>query len=213
MNGLERVVYISGIHGCGKSTLRKALEKNHAFLLHDRPGHVAFDEPYFRQLWRIVRYQIEVEDQKKWARNNPNKIIIGDRCFLDAVMYNKAFLLNGWLAQSEFDRLTRVCRSLFVNEDPGRAFDMNEDHPKFVVYLDQPLPFVKKNIVTRWEIEGKKWREGDFEYLRVLDGLYRDFYDHYPGHVLRVTTTNRETQVNAIIAWLKEFKHFQEILK
>ncbi|MBI5466602.1 MAG: deoxynucleoside kinase [Candidatus Kerfeldbacteria bacterium] len=195
---MRNVVYVSGVHGCGKSTLRKMLEKDHRFLLHTRPGHCHFDEPYYRQAWRLTRYHIEALDQQQWSEANPRRIILGDRCVYDGQLYTRAFADLGWMSQERADQLEQFFQVLF----PLAL------RPEYVVHLSMPKEWVKDLIRRRWEIEGQKWREDQFAYFDQVYDKYEAFYASPPCQVLRLTTTNRADQVTQIMAWLENIPHF-----
>lgn len=194
---LDKVVYVAGIHGSGKSTLvRDLAERNNGFVAHKREHRVKLDDTFLRLIWRVSKYWIEAQEQADLVRENPGKIILGNRCIYDNFGYAEGFSNLNWISQEDLVQHSDVFRALF-----DREF-----RPRNVVHLNPPIDWIKGNLERRWAETGKrKWRESDFEYLKAtLDGCRR-VYSRI-GHsvkVLDLTETDREKRVEIVSDWAK----------
>lgn len=165
----NNLLYISGPQGSGKTTLKRMLEKqDERFVSYVKLSHlIKLDDPFERQLLRLTKYRIDYDRQKKLAEDNPDKIIICDRCIYDWGVYTEVFRQLGWITKEQFNILDSASRSLFPVDDL----------PINIVYLDPPLDVIKNWIKGRQAVEGAKWRENNFEYLEKVVTEYAFMYE------------------------------------
>jgi thymidylate kinase len=104
---LDNLVFISGPHGAGKSTLIKKLLKklpnSVSPELESRTpqfywGNFTGKRNFFHR--QALKYaQRAIENYEYWALaiREPGKIIIGDRCVYDGLAYRMAGIQLGWI--------------------------------------------------------------------------------------------------------------------
>lgn len=159
----KNVVFLSGCHGTGKSTLKEKLLEQIPYLIrYDKCEMTSFDDIFERQIRRITKYRIDHERIAKLALDNPNKIILTDRCVFDAIAYIDAFSGLGWLGDSD----TITCKHMIDTLFPGI------NYPKNIILLHPSLDTIKEFLSKRQSEEGTKWNENDEEYLNMV-------YHHY----------------------------------
>ena len=159
----ENVVFLSGVHGTGKSTLKENLLKLPYIINYDKCEMTSFDQIFERQIRRIAKYRIDYERICKLALENPHKIILTDRCILDAYAYLKAFYDLQWLEAEDYNDCLSMIESLFPN---SKMF------PKHILMLNPPLDKIKEWINKRQNEVGTKWNEKDMRYLEVTYNAY-----------------------------------------
>ena len=94
----NNLVFISGVHGTGKTTLMMEILKSMPeLLLYEKCEITSFEDCFERQIRRIAKYRIDYNRIRQMCRQNPDKIIITDRCFYDAMIYLMTFRQIGKL--------------------------------------------------------------------------------------------------------------------
>ncbi|MEK6960667.1 MAG: deoxynucleoside kinase [Nanoarchaeota archaeon] len=192
-NPSDRIIHLSGIHGGGKSTLIKRLAED-GFIYHNRqhPGE-GLQNPLERHIRRAQRlwedHQLEIEI----ATNNPDKIVLGDRCRYDYDSYSAGFHKIGWLTPEEKEIVRKTIDSYFKDID----------NPRHIIFIDPPLEWVKERIQERWKMTGRvKWRENDFRYLEASYNSFKEVYANARCDVLTLTETNLEKRVKICADWI-----------
>jgi len=197
---LDKIIYFSGIHGSGKSTLINELTQKINTLKYTSPYSITLEDTYIRAVWRITKSYLETCDHIELLKNNKEKIILADRCIYDNFSYMKGFLKMGWISNNNMKQFEDIVKATF-----------DEDHkPKNIIYLSPPKEFVINNILKRWENNPKKWREDNFEYLEKVmkeyDKLYsKDIYElNNSANILTITATDIQSRKNQAINWIEK---------
>ena len=199
----EKIVYFSGVHGSGKSTLARELAKQPHFVEHRRIHHVELQDTYIRTIWRLTKYYIEAREQEVLSRENPSRIILGQRCVYDNLAYADTFLKMGWISSRDEEHHRAVFDALFPA--PLR--------PRYVVHLAPGADWVKRRLEERWVRKEQKWHESDFNYLEQVVKSYDSLYMHsspcaplpreaLPARILRVEETDLAQRVSIITRWM-----------
>ncbi len=193
-----RVAYFIGPHGVGKSTLIKNLkEAEDGIDVVEQISHMeTLTEMMNRQIWRSSLHIIEHRENIVAAMESPENIILGDRCTLDDVMYQTAFLELGWITQEQFNNLEKLQEQTFsLTETP---------QPMRFILTIPPYPWNVARIEERWrKNEPVKWRENDLGYLKKV----RDAYEvlaaekREPDELLLVRETDEEERTRLILEW------------
>ena len=195
------IMFISGMHGSGKDTLIEDLlndkSKNDCEIIRYKKCELtSFEDIYERQMRRLAKYSIDLYRVIKLALYNPYKMIITDRCIIDAFVYLKTFKDIKWLNTEEYDYLMNVTDSMF-NKWSYYAFK------PFVLF--PTYEFILENLKKRQQTH-TKWRETDLTYARAIYDSYYQLCVKYedkddPKYSLEVCTIeDREER----LAYLKK---------
>lgn len=166
------LVPISGMQGTGKDTLINdflTAPEGVTGTLPFKPIHykkceiTAFDDLMERQIRRIAKHVIDWGRATKLAFDNPDTMVIMDRCYHDATVYIDTFEFLGWYSERDRDYLHDLLIQAF------EPWDTDGIQPFF---LNPPLGFIKENLKARAERGEAKWREDNEEYLNVLYKAY-----------------------------------------
>jgi len=190
---LDRIVYFSGVHGSGKSTLVREITKNDGFLEHKRVHSVKLEDTYIRSVWRLTKYYIEAREQLMLAQTNKNQLILGNRCVYDNFAYMNAFQKLNWVSDEDIKHHSDVFEALF----PESLL------PKTVIHIAPPFDWVRERLNERWQTESKKWREDNFGYLQAVMCAYDKLYSSLSINILRLEETDYKGRINMVSDWLK----------
>ena len=196
------IVYLSGVHGSGKTTIYKELTSQWGFQSADRlnvsPPSGVLDKPYDRAIFRLCKYYLENLVHSTFELAN-NQWAVADRCVFDTLVYVNAYSHLGWITKGAREDILDVFYALFSSDKL----------PRTIVHLSPPYTWVALRLADRWRTATRGWREDDLVYLRaVMDG-YRIFYsapsqEAFLGNrpnVLTLATTNLRDNVAAISAF------------
>ncbi|MBI4148216.1 AAA family ATPase [Candidatus Woesearchaeota archaeon] len=106
----DRIVYFTGMHGTGKTTLIATLQEHygHLFVLSDKPKLPKTNTVDERPLVRLARAYLQALSQREQAEQHPDKFVLADRSCMDPLPYAKAFEELGWTPTGHYARVTRV---------------------------------------------------------------------------------------------------------
>ena len=194
----ENLLFISGPHGVGKTTFKRLFEKqSDRFLSFVKSEHFAkLTDPYERQLLRICKYRIDYDRQVNLAIQNPDKIIVCDRCVFDGVIYTKALYNYGMINLEQFNKINSQYSSLF----------QIEDLPQNIIFLDNSFDEISNRLQERQKVEGAKWNENDLGYLNEVIATYRKYYLEKltVPNLIHITDTDNFDKVNKSIELINE---------
>lgn len=195
------IVYLSGPHGAGKTTLIEQLVRENDFIV--APELVTktpkFDaEPFERLVLKF--YQRSIENYEVWetAKKNSDKIVIGNRCIYDALCYTEAYHKLGWITADDREYACKLAEQVFWQRKP------------YAIVLNPGLEEVKTHLEKRWKEGKKKWREEDMEYLREAINAFA--YYKFVADVFYVTSNSQEDR-QRIGKWLESIKNSQQSLR
>lgn len=192
-----RIVYVSGTHGTGKSTLIAQLVEKYpsVFERFERIQIPKSEDCLEREKIRTVRFYLQTFYENVWVEANPQKILLCDRCVLDNHGYVLGFRELGWVSDADYSDFINLYEMLFSREKK----------PKNVVFLDPLFESRISNIQKRWvETREVKWREENFEYLRAVMRGFQDFFKKYDGNVLRVRSDSLDERVAECYSWIMQ---------
>lgn len=198
---LENVVYICGVHATGKSTIINTLREREPFIVHPRSGHSTSNDFLERLRYRIKIYQRDALEQLELVKENPNKIVLGDRSVLDGLAYVDAFLQLGWIDEFGHTELFNLYRELFP-----RSLQ-----PRYCIYVAPDLEWTIARMHERWKSEGVRWKDDDPHLLPTAHETFKKLYSDPQVPEITIETliqTNHEARIKHIIGWLKKFEHF-----
>ena len=189
---LDKVIYFSGIHSAGKSTLIEDLAKREDFVRYEKHLNVKLEDTYHRMVFRLSRYWIEAKEMDALSASNPGRTVLGDRCVYDNFAYGLGFIKLGWISEEDYEH----SRGIFE-----KTFRENE-RPKNIVNVRPPLEWVAERLKKRWETKPKKWREDNQDYLREVVNAFPQFYSQLKGcNILELEETDREKRVKLVLDW------------
>lgn len=174
---MNNVVYFSGLHCSGKSTLIENLSSDKNVLKHEKEYNLDLENTLVRVIWRMAKYYIEAVEQREMSKNNPKKIILADRCAYDNFAYIKGFKRLGWVSEKNVDEHRQIYEALFDNEL----------RPKNIIFVSPPLEWIKERLKGRWEKKKPKWRENNMEYLEAVYHEFNKLYENTEGNILKLT--------------------------
>ncbi len=183
----NNVIYVSGAHGVGKTTLIQDIVRNKDVFFYKNDIKNPYHENVKkRQLWRLYKYKFDEEN----LNSLDYKDIIVNRCPLDWLIYTKTFHDLDWLSENEFTSLKKRYYELF-----GSVCI-----PRNILYLNPSEKWSLDRIIERWDNIEAKWREKDFEYYTYLRKNYDDFMKKIKSfsNLMKITETSRANRVNII---------------
>ncbi len=192
---LEKVVYFSGIHGSGKSTLIKDLSKDNPFLVYENiDTNYHLEDTYHRAILRLAKYWVDVQRMEDQSKKNPDKIILVSRCIYDNLAYIDGFFKIGWISETD----------LIHHKDVFKATFRKYELPRNIVNLCPPDTWAIEMIKKRWQTHPKKWREDKFEYLEAVSQAFRELYSQLNNsNILFLEETDREKRVEVVLDWMR----------
>jgi deoxyadenosine/deoxycytidine kinase len=194
----NNVVFLSGVHGTGKSTLKQDLCEIPYIINYEKCEMTSFKQVFERQIRRIAKYRIDYERICDLAEANPDKIILADRCVYDAYAYIDAFQDLGWLTEEDYGDCWRMIRALFPTSDMM---------PNHVLNLAPPLDTIKSWLKKRQNEIGTKWNEQDEEYLETVYNRYER--NHIAG-IVRIREIDRKERFDICKKYLD--KLYSEVM-
>jgi thymidylate kinase len=190
------IVYFSGPHGAGKSSLIRGIcEYSSDFIAYpDRLKFAHVDEPALRQKSKIAKIFQEYCDQLDFEKENPDKIVLGDRCIYDCMVYSNAYQKIGWISAEQ-------------NNDNKRLSEiLNECYPSHLVVLNPRYETLVSHIQQRWKRGEKKWREENQGYLKAVHDEFESLPEYFRGKNLLYLGKEApvEDEVDETISWMNE---------
>ncbi len=195
----KRVVYLSGPHGVGKSTLIEDLKQFDMGRVKEQIAHMeGLTDNVSRQLWRNALHCVEHRENLAYAMSQPPKsVVIGDRCWLDDVAYVNTCVEMGWL-----DAPYR--KGIFDNAEFQYTLSLTPKPERFIVLLP-PIEWNIERIEERWtEGIAPKWCEKNFTYLGAVRHSFEQLASKMPDQITVINETDRKGRVDKIKKWLND---------
>ena len=167
----DNLIYLSGPHGSGKSTLMEILKKeNHKFLVPKLFSRsIKFDtEPEYRQILKNCERAIESFEYLKIAKENQDKIVLGNRCIYDSLAYLWVYYKKNWVSREIYEIYNKHINYFFRDENLN---------PKAII-LNPGFDIVLKHLKERWRKNNKKWKEEDLEYTELACQAFEAYNDN-----------------------------------
>jgi len=165
----NNLIYLCGPHGSGKTTLGKQLAKdNPCFVipeLFSRNVKFNTEDAEYRQILKIGTRAVENFEYLEFAKNNPGRIVLGNRCIYDVLAYNWIYVMKNWIDKDTYKKYNLFTFCSFKNENSE----------PLAIIVNPGLNIVKKHLEKRWNEEGKKWREEDIHYAELACQAYERF--------------------------------------
>jgi len=195
------LVFLSGPHGSGKTTLGRELANLSRDILipelYSRNPKFNLDNPSYRQYLKLCSRAIENFEYLDIARKNPEKIILANRGIYDVLAYHEIYFKRGWIRQEEFELLN--CFSL-------ETFKGELRNP-YAIVVNPGFDVVMQHLQKRWQEKGKKWREDDLEYAKLACLSFEQFRENsnifYIDHEINLET---KVEVFEAFEWLRSLR-------
>lgn len=192
----ERIIYLCGPHGVGKSTMVEDLKSYDRGRVREQIAHMeSLTENMSRQIWRMTLHCVEHRENLVYAASQPeNSVVIGDRCYLDDQAYISAFEQLGWMTPEQCQNIFELTDIIYKNS--------NTPKPNNFIILLPPLDWNIERIKERWNNgERFKWCEENFDYLKVVRSEFEKL-SFLRKNVLTIRDTSREKRVHRVKEWL-----------
>ena len=191
--------FLSGPHGSGKTTLGEELAKSNPRImipeLYSRNVKFNISDEIYRQVLKVCSRAIENFEYLKIARENPDKIVLGNRCVYDIIAYDWAYFSRGWIPIEVYERYDQYASDFFSGENSS----------PYAIVLNPDFAAIKRHLEKRWRDKGKKWREEDMDYAKFAHEAYRRFRNLenvlYLDHEIDLRDRR---EINGINDWVKE---------
>ncbi|PPE61537.1 Thymidylate kinase [Pectobacterium brasiliense] len=107
------LLYVSGPHGAGKTTLINGLLQYDSFhKAYSYDCHIPDRTAYERASIRITKYLLEQQENIRRSKET-DKIILADRGIYDTLCYIDAYLSLGWISKEQHQTLIEHINNLF----------------------------------------------------------------------------------------------------
>ncbi|HIH12763.1 TPA: deoxynucleoside kinase [Candidatus Woesearchaeota archaeon] len=197
------LIYLSGPHGAGKTTLVQQL-------LHSNPKDLAVypedgftfpkvEQPYYERLKaKLLRYYFESLDQGK--QDQAGKVLLCNRCVYDSDAYINAYYSLGWINKKEKDDLQAIEELVFPSK------------PEAAIILNPSLGTLKKQLHHRWNQGTIKWNEENSDYLQAAHDAFQQLCQEtiVSASLLYLTDETLEEKVNLIWDWLSSVRKVEK---
>jgi len=206
-NNENNLVFVSGPHGAGKSTLVSYLLENipNSFSpkLKTRTPQFYWGgaedlvemNHFHRQTLKTA--QRATENYEYWiaSKANPDKIIIGDRCIYDARVYREVYVSLGWVTPEQADTIKSFEKYFYPEEILN----------PYSIVLNPGIDVCRQHLETRWKETGWiKFKETDFNYLETVCKCFATLEENknifYIDHEFDFSN---ERVLDSLIDWLK----------
>ncbi|MDP2925292.1 MAG: deoxynucleoside kinase [Nanoarchaeota archaeon] len=198
---MNNLFFLSGPHGSGKTTLSDLLREIPGVLTPDiemRTPKFYSDVPqdeidfFHRQELKHAERAIENYEYSEIARKNPDKIIIGNRCIYDVLVYDEAYSQRGWITEEQKEILKKNSEHLFGSlREP------------YAIILNTGIEACIRHLENRWKTKNKKFMESDMDYLSAVCSAFEDyrFYSnvYYIDHELDL---GNKSEIERISEWI-----------
>ena len=196
------IIYFSGPHGAGKSSLISGVcEYSPDFIAYlDRLKFCHMEEPRIRHKSKIAKLYQEYCDQQNFKKENPGKIILGDRCMYDSMVYGRVYERLGYLTKQENKLHEEITLKWF------------DEKPEHLIVLNPPLECLVDHLRKRWESGKKKWHEEDMKYLNIAREEFEKLPEYFAGRNILYIDEDLPIgqEVNRVVDWIKEKKIIKE---
>jgi len=170
MNNIQdNLIYFSGPHGSGKTSLIKALANYGERIIIPElyTRNLKFHtEVTYRKVLKTASRAIENFEYLQLAKENPDKIILANRCIYDVLAYDKVFEEKGWITKDTFDLLKLT-----------KAFFRYENEEPYAIIVNPGFDTTWNHLHSRWNHSTKKWNEDDIDYCKLACKSYEQFKD------------------------------------
>lgn len=194
------VLYISGPHGGGKSTLIQKLKNaSHLFFENDFDIDFTIDFPsiaalshFERSLMRVYHRFFIAYRARLLAQSLHDKVIITNRSVYDSEAYTGVYKTLSWIQESEFQKLNNVL-CCFPRED--------------TVILNPPAETIKNRLQKRAREATRINRDRIFEredtniFIECIRAYFEKFQNEQ--NVLYIED-NGEKEIQKIIEWVRK---------
>ncbi len=184
------LVFLSGPHGGGKTTLANKLAESFPSILLPTLKTItpSFTELPERQVLKLCQKAIENYEALQIARAEPDKLILGNRCIYDGYAYSSAFQSLGWVTKEEHRQLIDFSRFAFPREV----------QEPYAIILNPPFEVVWEHLNHRWQCDGKKWREENKAYAQAACEAYKPFQENP-----KVLYLEDNESLDRVLGWLE----------
>lgn len=204
MPNVKPVIFLSGPHGGGKTTLTKHLsEKSDLFIENDFdidftvnfPSMAVFSA-FERCLVRLYHRFYIANHARQLAERNPGKFILTNRTIYDSEAYIKTYRDMDWISGEEFQTLKTL---------------MGEFLPRpHAIVLNPPLKVIKARLQKRKDSATRTLRDKLF-----INEDTNEFIKRLHGHFVRYKEDKKifyleadgENEARQIIAWAGKIRN------
>ncbi len=178
---MNNLIFVSGPHGSGKSTLIKKLVDSIPNAISPKlktrtpqfywggDEDVLETNTFHRQALKYAQRAFESYEYLVAAKKQKDKLIIGDRSVYDAIAYRAAGIELGWLTEEQDKEI----------EEKLKILNLEEVLTPYCIVLNPGFETCKKHLEKRWkETSWIKYNEKDMEYLECVCRSFEMFRDY-----------------------------------
>ncbi|MFA5855835.1 MAG: deoxynucleoside kinase [Candidatus Pacearchaeota archaeon] len=200
---MNNLIFLSGPHGSGKTTLADLIQRENPevivpeLVMRIRKFYSEVPEneidDFHRQTLKNCQRAIENHEYLCIARENPNKIILANRCIYDVETYSKAFEKLGWVNETQRKILVENSRYLYGSLQSPNA-----------ILLNPGVDTCKMHLENRWKTKKKKFKETDIKYLSAVCNEFESYRENSNVYYIdREINLEDKEQVNNIYSWIR----------
>ncbi len=162
----ERLFYLCGVHGAGKTTvLRRLLSQYEVGAAGRLALEIQVREPLERAILRAAKYNLEFRRHQAALAGETHAVLVGDRCIHDTLAYLPAYEALGWLRGSDCDQVRAFVNALF----------RCTGWPDRVIFLAPTVEQAHARLKVRCQDEFR-WRQDDRNYLCAAIASFEDYF-------------------------------------
>jgi len=204
---MGNLLFISGPHGGGKTTLVKQLceQSTGKIMIPELVTQVPKLKASYSNRLAIKIAQRTLENYESFllAKQNPDKIILGNRCIYDAMAYDNAYYLRGWVSMEEKSFLDRTTEAYFNSIGIGEPF---------AIVLNPSLEVLVRHLENRWKNNEKKWHEEDFQYLAFARESFEMFKDNPLVYYIDHEIDLNGNDTKELLEWIDQTYYGNEVM-
>ena len=198
---MTRVIAISGVHGCGKSTFIADLQRRLQCQLFERSPFRNLDDVFARMVGRLAAHIADARAQRYAAEESGTGILLADRCALDVLAYVQTFRSLAVLTAVEHASFLAAIEALYTPELL----------PDGILFLRPELSWVQERIAERQAESGPKWKEEVPGFLAAAYDSFDSVFLHGSSTIgmpsmTTIDVTGSEKRCEAAAAWLREMR-------
>jgi len=132
------------------------------------------------------------------AKDNPEKIILANRCIYDVLAYDRVFEEKGWITKDTFELLKLT-----------KAFFREENEEPYAIIVNPGFETTWRHLHSRWNHATKKWNEEDIDYCKLACHSYEQFRNNEKIlYIDRELNLESKVELSSVHDWIMEKRQY-----